>query len=236
MNSQKLFLLIDNSPAMQKVMHLAFSGYIVKIETKSMHDEIEVFLTTKKPDLVFVDAQLLELSMQKILATLQASLHFPLVILHGQSDFIDQTRLKSVGLNRLSTLKKPFDFNGLKQTVEAILGRPLEKEIAKTPHFVPPPPTAAQVPSHLLREKKPDKVTTPSPEPAVEKLTHTMMESLPHATSNIEKLLKDELLRKGEHQIEDFCKNQLPQLAKQIILEEIRRLAQERLRVTSGEF
>ena len=231
------FLIVDDSKTIQKVIKIAFAPYSVNLLTANTLDQAKVMIPKNPPSLILVDATIPGSNGAQDLATLHSLADgCPVVVLVGSYDAIDESEFSTVGLNDI--LRKPFESNELIDRVQLILNRPMgiaspgestsEQDDQTTflnLEFDDSEATATSA-------KRPPILEAPSPPPRqTPKKTPDIPKPKPRSNSNsglIEPFLNDEMAKIIRKTVEEYCLKHFPNLAKDVITAEIRRLTDEK--------
>jgi CheY-like chemotaxis protein len=118
----KLFVA-DDSPTLQKMVGLAFSGEDVEIESTSTGESLLDLVRDFKPDVILMDAFLPEHSGFEVCARIKEDAelkHIPVVLLGGALEPFDEAEALKAQCD--AHLTKPFDTSELIRLVESLAG------------------------------------------------------------------------------------------------------------------
>ena len=233
-------LVADDSPAIQKVMaRFLGEGSGISLVSAMNYREACSLARLKRPSAIVVDPHLNGAEGLEDLKKLIGISDCPALLIYGTYDEVDRGEYSAVGFS--SFLKKPFDRESLHRVLEE-LG--LSPQVAAKPDpeaFEMPRPEDVEepfasdspeihLPPGLLETKGPGvRITRAASDQEKESTEMNSIEALT-PTPLIDPKQWQRQLRE---QVEDYCRDHFKEMAKEILTEELRRLAGEKTKTMS---
>jgi CheY-like chemotaxis protein len=150
----KSLLVVDDSPAIHKVIRIALSRHAFEVVPATSVAEANAELRRRHFSLILVDSGI-SAELRTFEALKAAAKQVPMMILMSGLDSLREEDLRSIGINIF--LKKPFEAKEILATVLRILGMSAEPPIAQPAEArrpvsekpLPPTPPAAGLNPHL---------------------------------------------------------------------------------------
>jgi DNA-binding response OmpR family regulator len=145
----KRIILADNSPAVKKILEMAFPGPDYEVKSCQTSEELWLELEARRPDALILSLSLPGDDVYELLAKINSRpelADLPLVLLKNAFEPVDEVRLASLVYSQLVT--KPFDSEKVAGFIKKMLG---EQE----PESLPEEPEA-ELPASPLRNRTPD--------------------------------------------------------------------------------
>lgn len=198
-NSKDLTILIaDSSEAIQRVMQLSFAPHGIDVIFASNYPE--ALKKSREADLIIVDIQLPATPNQQELSKLGANV--PLILLCSSYLKVDKVNLQEQGFQEF--LDKPFEHQHLLQCVSRVLQYDFSDKIL---------PTLEHSPSFHSKPSEPSEQT----------LTND-----PSIASPLPDAISDNFSAIVRQTVFEYCKQHFTAIAKDTVLQEIRRLQKEK--------
>ncbi|MDE3268981.1 MAG: response regulator [Pseudomonadota bacterium] len=198
-------LIADSSEAIKRVVQLSFAPYGVDVIFASNYPE--ALKKSSEADLIIADAQLPATPNTQELSKLGANM--PLILLCSSYLQIDKVNLQNQGFEEF--LDKPFEHQQLIHCVSRILQYDFSAKLLPTTedraeNVKPPNPTTNSVPTDTSAPS----ATTPA-----------LSDAIPDAIS-------DNFATIVRQTVQEYCQQHFNQIAKETVLQEIRRLQKEK--------
>lgn len=196
-----LILTADDSAAIQRVVQVSLTPCAIDVISADNLSAALEKTATQKVDLIIADAELNGVAELPDLQRLTADGKIPLILLLSSYSSIDKKALAELGFQQV--LQKPFDSKELLQLVAFNLQ--LELDEARNSSWQPFPTAATE-------NASPPKPAAKPSSPAV-----ADGEGVDH---NFATLVKEAVF--------EYCQNNFPRIARETVLNEIRRLQDEK--------
>ena len=205
-----LVLTADDSAAIQRVVQVSLTPCAIDVISADNFPAALDKTATQQVDLIIADAELNGVTTLPDLQRLTADGKIPLILLLSSYSKIDKSTLTELGFQQV--LQKPFDSRELLQLVAFNLQLDLDEGRsagwqpfpAATPVEAAPPPAGA----------------TSTPSPPVLKAAESGAEHDDGVDHNFAALVKKAVF--------EYCQNNFPRIAREMVLAEIRRLQNEK--------
>lgn len=204
-NTKNLTILIaDNSEAIQRVVQLSFAPYGIDVIFASNYPE--ALKKSSEADLIIADVQLPATPNTQELSKLGANM--PLILLCSSYLKIDKVNLQEQGFQEF--LDKPFEHQQLLQCVSRVLQYDFSDKLL--PELSPSPSSSS---SSSAAADSLDQQSEPNLE-------------LQAPSSVIPDALGDNFATIVRQTVLDYCQQHFAKIAKETVLQEIRRLQKEK--------
>ncbi len=224
--------MIDDSTAIQKVVQLAFSEFELDISFSHTIAEAAQLVKRKTYDFMILDVGLDRsedlVAIKEFYQACQKQSQYVLLLL-GSLVQKHEPKLKDIGFKQF--LKKPFQGSQLLDVVRKLMGEKLQLKMEAEDDKVgehlsemPPLPMMQSMQRETRGEKAFPEVDLP-PAP----ITQKIIESINF--KEIAKPLEGEIPQHIKNVVEAYCEKYFVKVARDVITEEIRKLAQERSRL-----
>ena len=193
-------LTADDSAAIQRVVQVSLTPYAIDVISADNFSAACEKIATQQIDLVIADAELTGIESLPDLQRLTAEGKIPLILLLSSYSKIDESTLTELGFQQI--LHKPFESKELLQLVAFNLQLDIEARSTDWQPFPATPPA--------------DETTASLPQRAAASAVNKD-DSIDHNFAT--------LVRKA---VFEYCQNHFPSIARELVLEEIRRLQNEK--------
>ena len=204
-----LVLTADDSAAIQRVVQVSLTPCAIDVISADNFPAALEKTATQQVDLIIADAELNGMTALPELQRLTADGKTPMILLLSSYSKVDKSSLNELGFQQV--LQKPFDSRELLQLVAFNLQ--LDIDEGRSAGWQPfPTPTAETTPSPAA--------TTNLPPPPVPKPAASAAARDDGVDHNFATLVKKAVF--------EYCQNNFPRIARELVLAEIRRLQNEK--------
>ena len=194
-------LTADDSAAIQRVVQVSLTPYAIDVISADNFAAACDKIATQQIDLIIADAELTGIESLPDLQRLTAEGKIPLILLLSSYSKISESTITELGFQQI--LRKPFEGKELLQLVAFNLQLDLDARSTDWQPFPATPPAA-------------EDSAAPLPQRAAASAVKTD-DGIDH---NFATLVKKAVF--------EYCQNNFPRIARELVLEEIRRLQNEK--------
>ena len=205
-----LVLTADDSAAIQRVVQVSLTPCAIDVISADNFPAALDKTATQQVDLIIADAELNGVTALPDLQRLTADGKIPLILLLSSYSKIDKSTLTELGFQQV--LQKPFDSRELLQLVAFNLQLDLDE--GRSAGWQPFPATTT------VEAAPPPAGATRIPSPPVPKAAASAAEHDDGVDHNFAALVKKAVF--------EYCQNNFPRIAREMVLAEIRRLQNEK--------
>ena len=206
-----LVLTADDSAAIQRVVQVSLTPCAIDVTSADNFPAALEKIATQQVDLIIADAELKGMTALPELQRLTAEGKIPLILLLSSYSKIDKSTLSELGFQQV--LQKPFDSKELLQLVAFNLQLDLDEERSAGWQ---PFPAAMPEPS------------TPEPAGATSKPPPPEPKDTPTAQDGDAQGVDQNFATLVRQAVFEYCQNNFPRIARELVLAEIRRLQSEK--------